>query len=60
MESNKGTNFFFMIIAIITGKGIVEKFDFQNMTFEKPVFAIINIIGFICCIIYFVKLKKSN
>ncbi len=53
MEDKKGMNFFFVIIAIISGSALLKKFDFEIFTFDKPLGAIVYIIyilGFVSSI----------
>ena len=53
MENKKGLNFFFVIIAIISGVKIFEKFDAEILNFDEPLQSIIYIIyvfGFIASI----------
>lgn len=65
MESKKGINFFFAIIAIITGGALWKQFDFSTLEFEKPAIAIIYMIAFVGCMYALIKgfihkPKKSN
>ncbi len=55
MENNKGLNFFFIIIAIITGSKLIKHFDFQNLTFEKPALDIIYLIAFVASIFFLIR-----
>ena len=55
MDSKKGINFFFAIIAIITGSKLYKHFDFQNLKFEKPAIDIIYLIAFLASIIFIIK-----
>lgn len=55
MESKKGINFFFAIIAIITGSKLYKHFDFQNLKFEKPAIDAIYLIAFVASIIFLIK-----
>ena len=53
MENKKGLNFFFVIIAIISGVKIFQKFDVEILNFDEPLQSIIYIIyvvGFIASI----------
>jgi hypothetical protein len=55
MDSKKGINFFFAIIAIITGSKLYKHFDFQNLQFEKPALDVIYLIAFVASIIFLLK-----
>jgi hypothetical protein len=55
MENKKGINFFFAVIAIITGSKLYQHFDFQKWTFEKPALDIIYLLTFIASIFFIVK-----
>lgn len=55
MENKKGINFFFAIIAIITGTKLINHFDFQNFKFEKPALDFIYLFGFIVSIYALIK-----
>ena len=55
MESKKGLNFFFLIIAIITGSKVIKHFDFQNFTFEKPALDALYVIAFVASIVFLIK-----
>jgi hypothetical protein len=43
----KGTNFFFVIIAIITGVKLYKHFDFQNLKFTETLIDIIYLLTFL-------------
>lgn len=60
MDNKKGLNFFFIIIAIITGSKVFKHFDFQNLKFEKPVLDIIYLITFVASIIFLTKDYKNR
>lgn len=60
MESKKGLNFFFIIIAIITGSKIIIHFDFQNFKFEKPALDIIYLITFLISIFILIRDYKKR
>jgi hypothetical protein len=55
MDNKKGLNFFFVIIAIITGSKVFKHFDFQNLKFEKPVLDIIYLITFLATITFLIN-----
>ena len=53
MEIKKGLNFFFVVIAIISGIKLFEKFDAEILNFDEPLQSIIYIIyilGFVASI----------
>ena len=53
MENKKGMNFFFVIIAIISGIKLWKKFDCEILKFDDPLQSIIYIIyilGFVASI----------
>mgnify|MGYP000170963040 CR=1 FL=1 len=53
-------NFFSIIIILIVGGALYKQFDFQNMTFEKPVLAVIYVIVVIFGIGFMIKKSKKN
>ena len=55
MNKKTGINFFFAIIAIITGSKLYKHFDFQNLKFEKPAIDTIYLIAFLASVIFIVK-----
>lgn len=55
MDSKKGINIFFAIIAIITGSKLYKHFDFQNFKFEKPAIDTIYLIASVASIIFIIK-----
>lgn len=55
MEPKKGVNFFFALIAILTGSKLYKHFDFQNFRFEKPALDTIYLITFIGSIIFLIR-----
>ena len=53
MENKKGLYFFFVVIGIICGKELFEKFDAKVLNFNEPLQSIIYIIyilGFVASI----------
>ena len=53
MKIKKGLNFFFVVIAVISGKKLFEKFDAEILNFNEPLQSIIYIIyvlGFVASI----------
>ncbi|NHM07988.1 hypothetical protein G4D82_14075 [Flavobacterium sp. CYK-4] len=55
MENKKGLNFFFLIIAIITGSKLVHHFDFQNFSFQKPAIDTIYLVAFLASIFFLIR-----
>ncbi len=55
MDKKKGLNFFFLIIAIITGSKLYKHFDFQNLKFERPAIDTLYLIVFIASVIFLIK-----
>ena len=51
-------NYFSVIIALILGPALIDQFDFQNMTFEKPALSVLYFIVFVFSIGSMIK--KSN
>lgn len=60
METKKGLNFFFVIIAAIVGSALFKQFDFENLKFEKPLLAIVYVITFIFSIYFLIKNFKNQ
>ncbi len=62
MKNRKNINFFFLIIAIITGSKLYQHFDFENFKFEKPAIDMIYLVTFIAMIGLIIKdlVKKTN
>jgi hypothetical protein len=61
MESKKGLNFGFVIIAFILGIALFKHFDFKNFSFRKPVLDILYLIVFAISICLIIKdYKKSK
>lgn len=53
MENKKSTNFIFVIIAVVTGIKLYEKFDGDILNFDEPLSSIIYLIyalGFLASI----------
>ncbi|MEA5405528.1 hypothetical protein VB776_21490 [Arcicella sp. DC2W] len=62
METKKGLNFFFVIIAIISGKKLFEKFDVAILNFDEPfqsIIYIIYILGFVSSICGLIMNNKN-
>jgi hypothetical protein len=55
MDSKRGINIFFAIIAIITGSKLYKHFDFQELKFEKPALDVIYLIAFVASIVFLAK-----
>jgi len=53
-------NFFWVVMAMILGGALLNQFDFQNLTFEKPALAVVYIIVFIFSIGLMIKKSKNN
>jgi hypothetical protein len=60
MDTKKGLNFFYIIIAVLTGSRVFKDFDFQNFKFKKPVLDIIYLITFVASIIFIRKDYKKS
>lgn len=61
MENKKGLSIVLLIPTIILGVALVEKFDFENLKFEKPALAFVYFIGFALSIIFqFKEFKKRS
>lgn len=63
MSKNNGTLFFMAIIALVTGRKLMQHADFQNWTFQKPALDTVYLIAFILSLIFIVvqlvKRKKE-
>ncbi len=55
MKNKKGINFFFLIIAIITGSKLFQHFDFQNLKFKNLGIDILYLVVFVGSLIFLVK-----
>lgn len=53
-------NFFFAIMAIITGAALFRQVDLQNWSLEKPALAILYLIVFIFCIGFMIRRSKNK
>jgi undecaprenyl pyrophosphate phosphatase UppP len=60
VENKKGLSVVLMIPAIIIGIALYEQFDFENLKFEKPVLAIVYIVGNALSVIFQVKAFKKQ
>lgn len=45
MENKRSLNLPMLIIAIIIGSGLVDQFDIEELSFEKPALAVVYMIG---------------
>ena len=59
MESKKGYNFFFALIAIILGWTLFKHFDFQTFRFADPDLDILYLIVFVLSIYFIFKGSKK-
>lgn len=55
MQAKKGINFFFLIIAIITGSKLYQHTDFKNLQFQKPAIDTIYLLAFAASVILLIK-----
>lgn len=55
MESKKGTNLFFIFIAIILGWTLFKHIDFKNLTLKEPYLDILYFIIFSISIYLIIK-----
>jgi hypothetical protein len=51
-------NFIAVILAVIIGVALFKQIDFLNMTVEKPVLALVFLVGFLISIGFMIK--KTN
>ena len=51
-------NIIAILFAVIIGVALFKQIDFQNMTVEKPVLALVYLIGFLVSIGFMIK--KNN
>ena len=59
MKNNRGLSVVLLIPTIIIGIALIEEFDFENFSFDKPALAIIYFVGFALSIIFqFRNFKK--
>jgi len=59
-KNKKTPNFFLVIIVLILGQVLFEKFDFENLKFEKPALAILYIIVFVSSIYLLIRDYKNR
>ena len=60
MRNQRTPNFFLVIIVFILGHALFDKFDFENLKFEKPAIATIYIIVFVISIYLLIKDFKKK
>ncbi|MBS7786187.1 hypothetical protein KIH23_02665 [Flavobacterium sp. CYK-55] len=62
MKQKKGTNFFFIVIGLITGSKLLQHFDFQTLSFQKPWIDAIYLITFLVMVVLMIKnlIKKPE
>jgi len=48
-------NFFSIVMILILGGALIQEFDFENLTFEKPALALIYLIAFILSVGFMIK-----
>jgi hypothetical protein len=53
-------NIIAVILALIVGVALFKQIDFQNMTAEKPVLALVYLIGFLISIGFMIKKTKNK
>jgi len=56
----KTPNIFSVIIILILGHALYDKFDFENLKFEKPAIAIVYIIALVIAIYLLIKDFKKK
>ena len=60
MSNKKGPIIPFGIITLVLGGAIVEQFDFETLTFEKPALAIVYILTFLMTVFFLTKSFKGK
>jgi len=55
MERKKTPNFFLVIIVIIIGSALYKQVDFENLTIEKPLLALVYIATLVFSIYLIIK-----
>jgi hypothetical protein len=60
MESKKGINWFFALIAFVLGLTLKKHIDFKNFTLKEPILDILYIIVFILSIYFIIKDYKKT
>ena len=60
MKNMKTSNIFSVIIILILGYALYDKFDFENLKFEKPAIAIVYVIAIVISIYLLIKDFKKK
>jgi membrane protein DedA with SNARE-associated domain len=60
MENKKIPSFAFGVIAIILGWTLIKHFDFQNLSFQKPLLDALYLIVFVFSIYTLIKNYKNR
>ena len=60
MESKKGINFFFALIAVILGWTLFKHIDFRNFTLQDPMLDVLYFIVLVIAVYLLIKDKKAN
>jgi hypothetical protein len=60
MENKKIPTFTFGIVAIILGSALLKHFDFENLSFQKPLLDALYLIVFVFSIYALVKNYKNR
>jgi uncharacterized membrane protein len=53
-------NIIAVLLALIIGVALFKQIDFLNMTIEKPVLALVYLIGFLVSIGFMIKKQKNK
>ncbi len=59
MKNKKGINSMAILFAIICGLSAFRQFDYSTLTFEKPILAVVYILGFAISIYLLVEKDKK-
>ena len=59
-KNKKTPNFFLVIIVLFLGQALFEKFDFENLKFEKPALAILYIVVLVFSIYLLIRDFKNR
>lgn len=59
MDNRKGINFFFALIAIITGWTLIKHVDFENFRLADPVLDILYLIVFVISVFLLIREYKQ-
>lgn len=60
MDSKKGINWFFVIVAFTLGLTLIKHIDFKNLTLKEPILDILYIVVFIISIYFIIKDNKKE